>query len=234
MARRNLNRKKLLRKTKVFRAKSKINKILKTGKQEGYDQVTSFLRKRDKKRKGLVPPDVLRAKHAEEQISLKKDIDGLTIHAHTNFIPRFKDFSNHGTISVIIEETNSSTGKRLYGSYFYKVGNFADDVSNELRFLNNRLQLRPEYRGKLAELYRESKKHFYQWVWRNKSGDIIKEKDFYENLPQELIGYVYARKEQQWYYHNVVRDRKKIKGDISNIKKPWKREVTVDNPLLVA
>ncbi len=168
------------------------------------------------------PPDVKRVDERLNQLSFSKQINYYTIKVRTSVNEDKACFNKTGKIWILVVRGVPGIGEEVvFIRYFRRLPGAYKKVINLVSALNFELSNRPsDSKGKFMNLTKVSPRLS---VWRSAQYEKNKEeKPMFLNLPAGPFADFIAKKQKEWiYYQLVTRERKKIKGIESEIRKPW-------------
>jgi hypothetical protein len=186
------------------------------------ERITSFLRERDLKRKGLKPPKADRIRETESQYSYQSELDGYKLVVHSSYNPNLPNgrslgrFSFLGRISVLV--VNTVTDEKDYQIYFSRAGAFVERTLKEVEFLKLCLSERPCC-PQCEELMTIHQSYVSAW-WSCDEHPKEKRAFVPSRLSVKLQKHRESLRGYKTYYEKVTR-KKTPRKRMRKIRKPW-------------
>jgi hypothetical protein len=169
----------------------------------------------------LKAPNVERTSDVKDRVSFITHVNHYAVSVHTTFNRKIGRFSRYGIISVVIEKMMDSGSESVLFRFFYKKsnGSHVRVVSQYVKYILHQLKYNWPLTGKkeLASLVEFENEEFY---WVHKNGRIIS--NFFADTKKYPI--VRRIEKRKYYYHRVVRKRKKIRRYRRDIRKKYDKK----------
>ncbi len=201
------------------RARYLFNKMYAASQRLGFDEVTDKEKNKIKDMLSYEDPKIPRIEETKHQVSIKKQIEELTIWAHLSYDRSIKNFTKAGRIWIHITAPKREKGdQKLYTSFFSRTesGNFVRAFIEELTFLVYALQQRPIDSKKRFMEIQEKPTGIFNWV----SVSDPKEKiTFFHKIPSGIQDSILKTRRIKLYYLKVLRKKLGIKKRARKMRK---------------